>query len=133
MRQSKPAAWLPSATAPYVVPALAFRARRSAALLSTVTVTNTHDSGPGSLRNAINNAVSGEVINFAPSAYGTIDLTSGPLMVNFINLSIQGPGPNKLTISGGGNFTDIQFTTAPFRRASLHRRASRPTRSPYPG
>jgi hypothetical protein len=79
------------------------------ALLSTVTVTNTNDSGPGSLRDAINNAVSGEVINFAKSAYGTINLTSGPLAINFINLTIQGPGPNKLTISGGGNFTDIQF------------------------
>ena len=82
------------------------------ALLSTVTVVNTNDSGPGSLRDAINNAVSGEVINFARSAYGTINLTSGPLVVNFINLTIQGPGPGKLTISGGGNFTDIQFVSA---------------------
>ena len=82
------------------------------ALLSTVTVTNTNDSGPGSLRDAINNAVSGEVINFAPSAYGTIHLTSGPLAINFINLTIQGPGADKLTISGGGNFTDIQFHSA---------------------
>ena len=81
------------------------------ALLSTVTVTNTNDSGAGSLRNAINDAVSGEVINFAKSVYGTIDLTSGPLVINFINLTIQGPGPDKLTISGGGNFTDIQFVS----------------------
>ncbi len=81
------------------------------ALLSTVTVTNTHDSGPGSLRDAITNATSGEVINFAKSAYGTIHLTSGPLFVDMIDLTIQGPGPDKLTISGGGNFTDIQFFT----------------------
>ncbi len=77
------------------------------ALLSTVTVTNTHDSGPGSLRDAINNAVSGEVINFAKSAYGTITLTSGPLVVNMIDLTIQGPGEAKLTISGGGTNSDF--------------------------
>ncbi len=29
-----------------------------------------------------------------------------------INLSIEGPGPDKLTISGGGNFTILQFQTA---------------------
>ena len=81
------------------------------ALLSTVTVTNTHDSGSGSLREAINDAVSGEVIDFARSAYGTIHLTSGPLFVDMIDLTIEGPGPDKLTISGGGNFTDIQFSS----------------------
>ena len=84
------------------ISALALRLEERA-LLSTVTVTNTNDNGPGSLRDAINNAVSGEVIDFAKSAYGTINLTSGPLAINFINLTIQGPGPNKLTISGGGN------------------------------
>jgi len=83
-------------------------------LLSTVTVTNTNDSGPGSLRDAINNAVSGEVINFARSAYGTITLTSGPLFVNMINLTIQGPGAAKLTISGGGTNSDfVLFSVLP--------------------
>src|SRR5262249_32285856 len=77
------------------------------ALLSTVTVTSTNDSGPGSLRDAIDNAVSGEVIKFAKSAYGTIHLTSGPLFIDMIDLTIQGPGPDKVKISAGGNFTDI--------------------------
>ena len=48
-----------------------------------------------------------------PSAYGTITLTSGPLVVNAINLTIQGPGANKLTISGGGNFTDFILMSTP--------------------
>jgi hypothetical protein len=85
------------------------------ALLSNVaTVTNTNDSGPGSLRGAINNATSGEIINFARSAYGTITLTSGPLVVNMIDLTIDGPGAHKLTVSGGGKFTDfILFSILP--------------------
>jgi hypothetical protein len=76
-------------------------------LSSVVTVTNSNDSGSGSLRAAIAHATSGEVINFAKSAYGTITLTSGPLVVSGINLTINGPGPNKLTISGDGKFTDF--------------------------
>ncbi|HKI21707.1 MAG TPA: hypothetical protein VKA15_27700, partial [Isosphaeraceae bacterium] len=76
-------------------------------LSNVVTVTNDNDSGIGSLRDAINNATSGEIVNFAHSAYGTITLTSGPLQVNEIDLTIQGPGAKKLTISGGGNFTDF--------------------------
>jgi hypothetical protein len=83
-------------------------------LSNVVTVTNNNDSGTGSLRDAINNAVSGEVINFAPSAYGTITLTNGPLFVNMINLTIQGPGANKLTVSGGGTTTDfVLFSVLP--------------------
>jgi len=72
-------------------------------------VTNATDSGPGSLRDAINNAVSGEVINFARSPYGTITLTSGPPFVNMIDLTIQGPGAANLTISGGGTNTDFML------------------------
>jgi hypothetical protein len=83
-------------------------------LSNVVTVTNDNDSGPGSLRDAINNAVSGEVIKFAPSAYGTITLKSGPLFVNMINLTIHGPGANKLTINGGGTTTDfVLFSVLP--------------------
>ena len=69
-------------------------------LLSTVT--NTNDSGPGSLRQAIMNAASGAVIKFAPKLDGdTIALTSGVLDISK-NLTIEGPGASNLTISGGG-------------------------------
>ena len=70
------------------------------ALAATFTVTNPNDSGPGSLRDAISAAASGDKINFAPSLNGqTITLTSGELLINK-NLNIQGPGANQLTISG---------------------------------
>ena len=62
---------------------------------ATITVTNTNDSGPGSLRQALFAAVSGDTINF--SVTGTITLTTGPLAVNK-SLTISGPGANVLAI-----------------------------------
>ena len=44
---------------------------------ATQTVTNTNDSGAGSLRAAIAAAASGETIDFAPGVNGQITLTSG--------------------------------------------------------
>ncbi len=84
------------------------------ALLSTITVTNDDDSGSGSLRAAIGSAVSGDTIDFAPSAYGTITLTSGPLSAPNIDLTIQGPGANKLTISGNDTYTVFELGVFPY-------------------
>ncbi|MGP0065667.1 MAG: beta strand repeat-containing protein [Isosphaeraceae bacterium] len=79
------------------------------ALLSTITVTNDNDSGAGSLRAAIADASSGETIQFAHSAYGTITLTSGPLDVA-TGVDIDGPGANRVAISGNNASTifDVQ-------------------------
>jgi N-acetylneuraminic acid mutarotase len=60
-------------------------------------VCNTNDSGPGSLRQAILNASSGDTINFAPSVT-TVNLTSGEELVIDKNLTITGPGANRLTV-----------------------------------
>jgi hypothetical protein len=69
--------------------------------LSTLTVTNTLDSGRGSLRAEIAVAKSNDTIVFSPKLDGqTIRLTSGELDVAK-NLTIQGPGAGQLTISGG--------------------------------
>jgi hypothetical protein len=46
---------------------------------NTITVTNTNDSGPGSLRQALAGANDLDTINFAVT--GTIALTSGGLMI----------------------------------------------------
>src|SRR5689334_12815871 len=68
---------------------------------ATLTVTNTNDNGAGSLRDAINAAAyEGDTINFAPGVSGTITLTGGQLTITK-NLTINGPGANVLTISGG--------------------------------
>src|SRR6476660_5535752 len=62
-----------------------------------ITVTNTNDSGPGSLRQALMIAHDGDTITFAVT--GTIVLTSGGLPVNK-NIMISGPGANQLSIDG---------------------------------
>ncbi len=64
-------------------------------------VTNTQDSGNGSLRDAIEeaNAAPGQdTIKFHNSASGTINLSSQLLITD--DLVIQGPGANRLTVSG---------------------------------
>ncbi len=80
----------------------------SRTLLTTFTVTNTDDSGPGSLRQAIIDAAfmfGDDVIVFDPGVTGTIALTSGPLRIGGTasvgGLRIEGPGADVLTIDGG--------------------------------
>ena len=68
-----------------------------AARAATITVSNLNDSGPGSLRQAIADALPGDTITFSVS--GTITLTSGELVVNK-DLTLSGPGATNLSISG---------------------------------
>jgi hypothetical protein len=67
-------------------------------VLSPLMVTSSADSGPGSLRAVISTAPSGSTIKFDHSVHN-ITLTSGDLAIS-TNLTINGPGANKLTISG---------------------------------
>ena len=69
----------------------------TAAHAATITVTNTNDSGPGSLRQALRDAHDGDTITFAVT--GTIVLTSGGLPINK-NIAISGPGADQLSIDG---------------------------------
>ncbi len=62
------------------------------------TVTNTDDSGPGSLRAAVAAANAGDTIQFNVS--GIITLTSGELLLTK-GLTITGPGASQLAVSGG--------------------------------
>ncbi|MBN8279839.1 MAG: hypothetical protein J0M16_04455 [Gammaproteobacteria bacterium] len=62
----------------------------------TLFVTSGADSGPGTLRQAIIDASSGDRILFAPGV-STVELTSGQLLVNK-NLRILGPGASLLTV-----------------------------------
>src|SRR6476620_9906518 len=62
-----------------------------------ITVTNTNDSGPGSLRQALANANNGDTINFAVT--GAITLTSGGLGITK-NVTISGPGATQLAVNG---------------------------------
>src|SRR6266446_4715045 len=71
-------------------------------LPSTFTVLNLADSGAGSFRDAILGAEANpgpDVIGFAKGVKGTITLTSGELLITH-DLTINGPGADKLTVSG---------------------------------
>ncbi len=68
-----------------------------------ITVVNTNDSGPGSLRQALLELCRGGTIDFDPPLNGrTIGLTSGELVIAK-NLTILGPGATNLAISGNTN------------------------------
>src|SRR5262245_56317151 len=71
-------------------------------LAANITVVSTNDSGPGSLRQAIADAASGDVINLATPVLSTITLNS-PLVIDSgtpKSLAILGLG-NGQAISGG--------------------------------
>jgi hypothetical protein len=69
-------------------------------VLSTLLVVNSADNGPGSLRDTIANAASGDTILFSHRLEGqTITLTSGQLALTK-DLSIVGLGANDLAVSG---------------------------------
>ncbi len=71
---------------------------------ATLTVTNTNDSGAGSLRQTIADASSGDTINFNLPKPSTITLTSGLLEIGK-SLNITGPGQTQLAIDGNHQFT----------------------------
>src|SRR3989454_9029152 len=64
---------------------------------NVITVTNTNDSGPGSLRQALADANDGDTITFAVT--GMIGLTSGELLVDK-SVTVSGPGIANLAVDG---------------------------------
>jgi len=79
-----------------------------------ITVTNTNDSGPGSLRQALADANGGDTINFDPALNGqTILLTTAELAIAK-NVTISGPGANLLAVSRDQNAPGFRiFHVAP--------------------
>jgi hypothetical protein len=63
------------------------------------TVTNTNNSGSGSLRQMVIDAASGDTICFDESVTGTITLTTGEISISK-DLNIIGPGADVLEVSG---------------------------------
>ena len=84
------------------------------------TVSNLNDTGVGSLRDAIANTPAGGIVDFQPGLTGTLTLTSGELLINK-SLTINGPGSNALTISGGGasRVFDLPLSTSSISISNL--------------
>lgn len=67
-----------------------------------IVVSNCDDSGPGSLRQAMTDAVDGDVIDLTALACSTITLTSGPVGNN-VSVTLTGPGRDQLSIDGNAS------------------------------
>ena len=80
------------------------------ALLSTRTVTTAADAGPGSLRRAVLDSAPGGLIVFDPGLNGSTIVLANQVVIDK-DLTIEGPGADKLAISGGG--ASRVFLTAP--------------------
>jgi hypothetical protein len=63
-------------------------------------VTNCDDSGAGSLRDVVENAVDGDTVDLGGLSCSRISLTTGAIVFGANSLAIQGPGENDLMIDG---------------------------------
>jgi len=81
------------------------------ATASAQVVTNSADSGPGTLRSAITNAASGAVITFDPSLSGATITLNNTLTIN-TNLTIDASAlPGGLQINGNGSVQIFNVTS----------------------
>src|SRR5947207_3772608 len=76
---------------------------------TTIVVTNTNDSGPGSLRQGLAIANDGDTID-AASVSGVITLTSGQLLVEK-RVTINGAGADVLAVDGNATSSVFQIGT----------------------
>ena len=74
---------------------------------TTIMVSNTNDSGPGSLRQTLLNANNGDTID-ATGISGAITLTSGELLVDK-SVTINGAGADELAVDGNATSTVFQI------------------------
>lgn len=72
-------------------------------VLSTLMVTNTSDTGPGSFRQTVETASAGDIVKFDPALNGqTIKWNSGAVSISK-SLEIDGPGSALLTLNGNNS------------------------------
>jgi len=72
-------------------------------LAAAAVVANCNDSGAGSLRDAVTNAVDGETIDVSQLGCSRISLTTGSLVTAAESFTVIGPGTAGLTIDGAYN------------------------------
>ena len=73
-----------------------------------IRVTNCDDSARGSLRDVLANvAANGDTVDLTQLPCSTITLTTGALVIDQNSITLQGPGPQLLSISGAGTQLDL--------------------------
>ena len=77
----------------------------------TLTVTNCHDSGAGSLRAEIASATAGDTVNFFVSCPATSPITLASTLDINTNLDISGPGTTRLVVSGNNAVEDFSVAS----------------------
>jgi|GEM_PF-1874452 len=85
---------------------------------SSITVTSASDSGSGSLRAAIGSAADGDTIVFSFGSYPVVITLTSAIVVTK-NLTIQGPGSSKLSISGNNSNRIFKITGGTLRLSDL--------------
>jgi hypothetical protein len=75
-----------------------------------IAVTNCDDAGPGSLRDAVAAAASGDTIDLTQLDCSTITLTSGAIGVAEDDLALIGPGAALLSIDGNGQSSVVRHS-----------------------
>lgn len=91
---------------------------RASSVAAVITVTNTADTGAGSLRQAITDAQENDTIDFASDVRGTILIASGQLLISKA-LAIQGPGANLLAIDAYGTGGRVLVIDAPGKAVTI--------------
>lgn len=71
-----------------------------------IVVTNCFDNGAGSLRDAITNAASGDIIDLTQLQCSTITLSTGAIIFGANQLAIRGPGRHDLRIEAAPTVND---------------------------
>ena len=84
----------------------------------TLTVTNTNDSLAGSLRQAIQDAAPNDTIAFSLPTGSVIPLTSGELLIDK-NLTMSGPGANRLTVQRSGSAAQFRIFRMPLATSTF--------------
>ena len=67
----------------------------------TVAVTSCDDAGPGTLRDVLTNAVSGDVVDLSGLSCSAISLTTGAITTTADDVTLHGPGASALAIDAG--------------------------------
>ena len=69
-----------------------------------IVVQNCNDAGAGSLRDAVNNAVDGDIIDLTQLQCSVISLSTGAILIGASGLTLQGPGAHRLAIYGNDDY-----------------------------